>query len=382
MNKPHDSLVTADPLSPELSEWDSQLFKSLISTNLSPEQQKRIVKPERIHTRQEMVLAVHWHPEFVPLDLIRARLAAMFPSRRREMIIPTQHNVLMSYDDFAGVEVDCFSGSFNRKVQLLIHFHAAKVEGADAFRAMLAHTFRYRSRQLQELLETILEPAYEERMQQAADQAGADEDLVAFLRAQTRKLRRMLDEHGSAVPAEAIRNKLLLHYIQSMRDRLDEHVINHALTLLRAVKELVKANFSNEHYYATEEFIEEVRSLGGGIIIPHPEQFWPILLADYDVDGYEVWNPQSREFTEFLIQAVTRQNKGRRRGRRELLISMGDDCHMGEKARDPQFQDPEKVGRQIGVQPPWDDPAMHKTLVMANASRQRFMDEYAARLIG
>ncbi len=47
------------------------------------------------------------------------------------------------------------------------------------------------------------------------------------------------------------------------------------------------------------------------MVIPHPEQFWPILLADYDVDGYEVWNPQSREYTDFLIRALDNQNKRR-----------------------------------------------------------------------
>jgi hypothetical protein len=77
------------------------------------------------------------------------------------------------------------------------------------------------------------------------------------------------------------------------------------------VKALVKVEFSLKYFYRTSEVIEEARALGAGIVIPHPEQFWPILLKEYDVDGIEVWNPQSRRYTEFLISVLNRRNQKR-----------------------------------------------------------------------
>ncbi|MCG3138923.1 MAG: hypothetical protein HJJLKODD_02794 [Phycisphaerae bacterium] len=365
----------------EITEWDQQTYLKLISVDLTPEQENRITHTDQIYPRQEAVLAVHWHPEFVPLQPIRQRLQTMFPSRQTELIIPTQHNILQSYDDFSGVEVDCYSTSFNRKVQLLIHFHRPRIDQADVFKSMLLHTFQYRSRQLFEFIETIINPLYEKRLQRAADITGADEDLVEFTRLHTVKLKKLYLRNEGITPAQAIKNKLLSQYFETLIDLFDEHLVHHALLLLRSVKEIVKANFNLEYFYQTEEIIEEVRALGGGIVIPHPEQFWPILLAEYDVDGYEVWNPQSRDYTEFLIQVVDRQNRSPLSRKRPLLIFMGDDCHMGEKVKEPRYQDPEKAGREVGVQPAWDDLAIRKSLIVANCDRRTVIEEYRQRLL-
>ena len=123
-----------------------------------------------------------------------------------------------------------------------------------------------------------------------------------------------------------------------------------------------------------------VRGVGGCIIIPHPEQFWPVLLDDLDVDGIEVWNPQSFQYTEFLIDVVNRGNRSARGGRKPLLLTMGDDCHLGEKVKDPALQDPLKAKREVGLQPPWNDLSIRKRLVAANASRKNVIHEYKERL--
>ena len=115
-------------------------------------------------------------------------------------------------------------------------------------------------------------------------------------------------------------------------------------------------------------------------MIPHPEQFWPILLENYDVDGIEVWNPQSYEYTRFLIDVVNRENRTFRRRQRPLLITMGDDCHLGEKIKDPRYQDAAKAGREIGWQPPWEDLAIAKRLIAANCCRERVIQDYRDRL--
>jgi hypothetical protein len=366
--------------SSDVSEADQRAYERLIAEGLSVEQRERVRRPSEVFPRQDRLLAVHWHPEFVPLDLIRERIDAMFPNRSGELVIPTQHNVLVSYDGFSGVEVDCNSRGFDRKVQLLAHFANDRLEKADVFKDMLQHTFTYRSRQLFEFMATVLEPVYEDRLQRAAAKTGADDELVTFVRTHTAKLKRLYEENESSTPPDAVRNKLLMNYIETLRDSFHPWLVDRALTFLRALKGIVKANFSNEYFYTSEEVIEEVRSLGGGVVVPHPEQFWPILLADYDVDGYEVWNPQSREYTEFLINVVARQNRTRARGARPLLITMGDDCHLGEKVKEPRFQDPEKAGREVGVQPAWDDLAIRKSLILADADRRRVVAEYRDRL--
>lgn len=66
-------------------------------------------------------------------------------------------------------------------------------------------------------------------------------------------------------------------------------------------------------------------------MIPHPEQFWPILLTGYDVDGVEVWNPQSHRYTNFLVSVLNEKNRRMDSSERPLLIFMGDDTHMSEK---------------------------------------------------
>jgi hypothetical protein len=141
----------------DLTDADEQRYQRLVSTELSPEQIKQIVNPPAIHPQQKAVLAVHWHPEFIPIDLILQRVATMYPNREDELIIPTQHNCLLSLDGFAGVEVDCYSQQFNRKVQLLLHFREEAIAGdrAAILKDMLAYTFSYRSRQLFEFIDTI-----------------------------------------------------------------------------------------------------------------------------------------------------------------------------------------------------------------------------------
>ncbi len=370
-------LATIDP---NVTEWDQQAFLRIVSTDLTPEQKARIVEPPVVHAKQNAVVAVHWHPEFVPMELIMQRVDRMFPNRRAELIIPTQHNVLLPLDGYAGVEIDCYSTGFNRKVQLLTHFAASRVEQADVFEAMLAHTFKYRASQLFEFIDSILDPVFQDRVDRAAKKTGASDDLVRFMRIHVSKVKQLIDRNEGVTPPDMVKNKLLRNYFNALRDHYDESLIHRAQVFLQAIKKIVKYGFKLTYFYRTEEVIEEVRALGGAIVIPHPEQFWPILLADYDVDGIEVWNPQSQEYTEFLINVVHRENKKRRTGERPLLIFMGDDTHFGEKVIDPDRQDPEKAGRQLGVQSAWDDLSIRKSLIIAHADRPNLIAEYKSRL--
>lgn len=118
------------------------------------------------------------------------------------------------------------------------------------------------------------------------------------------------------------------------------------------------------------------------MVIPHPEQFWPILLAEYDVDGYEVWNPQSQRYTEFLISVLYEKNRRRGNLARRMLVFMGDDTHMGEKTLPVQSGNGNKARREIGLQTAWDDLSISKKLIVADMDRARVIQEYQTRLDG
>ncbi len=366
--------------SAELSERDEKSYKNIINTDLTPRQQEIITTPHRLFPKQRAVLATHFHPEHIPLSLIEKRIKAMFPNRETELIIPTQHNILMSWNEFSGVEVDCYASGFNRKVQLLLHFRNRGIKNAHVLKEMLGHTFTYRSKQLQELIATIIDPVLESRLQQAAAETGATESLIRFVRAATRKFFTLFEKHESETPPQVIKNKMLRDFFDELRSDHDRALINHAQILIKAAKNIMKSHFPLSHFYRAEEIIEETRLHGGGIVIPHPEQFWPILLADYDVDGYEVWNPQSQQYTEFLITVVNRHNKTLSAGARPILIFMGDDTHMGEKVKDPEVQDPEKAAREAGYQPAWNNLTIRKSLIMAQTTIQSVIKEYTGRL--
>ncbi|HWR05063.1 MAG TPA: hypothetical protein VN419_13745 [Humidesulfovibrio sp.] len=375
--QPQEALAEVNGLSPAPTQDDERAFAAITCTALTPEEAARIVVPAEVLPRQERVLAVHWHPEFVPMPLIRQRIEATFPACGHSLIIPTQHNEITTYGDYAGVEVDCYSSGFNQKVQLLIHFRADRLDKAGVLKSMLAHTARYRSSQLFEFLH-VLSGADEARLNMVAADTGAAEETIRFARLHAQKLLALLERHHAALPLETLKNKLVRGFLDAQRPRYGERLVTRVQSFVQAVKLRVKAQFPMQYFYRATEVIEEARSFGAGVVIPHPEQFWPILLADYDVDGYEVWNPQSQRYTEFLIDTLARKNRKGWTERRQLVF-MGDDTHMSEKLRNP---DPasDKVLREIGVQPAWDDIGIRKRLLASGMDRACVINEYTARL--
>jgi hypothetical protein len=366
--------------SQEITDWDIETYRSLVTTDITKAQEKRIIEPSLVFEKEPVIMGLHWHPEIVPLEMIGKRIAAMFPDKEEEFLIPTQHNEIMEYDGFSGVEVDCYSREFNRKVQLLLHFKSENLSNGDVLRSMLEHTFNYRASQFYDLMNSIIDPAYEERIEIAVEETGVDEELVTFVKVYAKKIMMLIDKLYDETPTVSIKNKLLPNFISTLDGFYDSNFINRALIFIKEVKRIVKQNFVLDYFYETNEIIEETRGLGGGVIVPHPEQFWPILLADYDVDGYEVWNPQSREFTEFLIQVVVKKNKTGDYREKPLLITMGDDTHMGEKLKEERHQKKEKASREIGLQPAWDDIEIRKSLILGNFDRSGIIDEYISRI--
>ena len=377
---PHlERLPDPADVTPDVTEYDERLFASLIDTSLDAEAAARIATPAVVMPAQDSVLAVHWHPEHVPLALIKQRIEASYPAARKSLIIPTQHNELMEYGPYTGVEVDCYSRGFNQKVQLLLHFRTQKLANAAVLKSMLAHTHAYRQSQLFDYLSTVTKPD-EERLSLAAKESGSDEAVVAMARACCLKLAELLERNAGSMPVDAIKNKLVRNFVDGLRPLLGNALANRVQVFLKEVKAVVKAQFPLTYFYRTTEFIEEVRALGGGVVIPHPEQFWPILLANYDVDGYEVWNPQSQRYTEFLISVLYEKNRRRGNGERRMLVFMGDDTHMGEKTLAVSNGDSSKARREIGLQPAWDDLVIGKKLIVADMDRARVIEEYTARL--
>lgn len=381
ISKPQFPSLVPDSIPEEVTDRDEAIFWGINSTVLTDEQQSRVCVPAEVFPRQREVLAVHWHPEFVPISLAVSRLQTMFPNREQELVIPTQHNVLMSHAGYLGVEVDCYSRRFNQKVQLLVHMTREKGAGADVLRSMLEHTRQYRATQLMDLLRTFTQPV-QERLDAAARVTGADADLIRFIALQVTKLDRLLHAHIAELPLDVVKNKMVRNFFHALRPCYGHRLIDRALNFLQEVKKEVKRDFPLQYFFRTSEVIEEARGLGAGIVVPHPEQFWPILLAEYDVDGYEVWNPQSQRYTDFLIEVVTSKNRERSRSRPPLLIFMGDDTHMGEKVRTETETDLAKAGREVGYQPAWEDWTIRKRLLRSGIARAGVISEYTARLQG
>jgi hypothetical protein len=368
------------PHAHEITDWDQQVYAQLVSVDLTPPQIEHLRNPKQIYDREDSVLAIHWHPEMVPLPLVKERMDKMFPNAVEKLFIPTQHNMLMACDGLAGVEVDCQAKDFNRKIQLLFHFLEDRIEEAPILKSMLAYTYQYRQSQFYDYLETIINPRFEDRLQSAVRVTGMEEDIVRLTRVYAQKLKDLMAANYAQTPDISIKNKLLTNYFNRLREFYDAHIIDKAIILLLEVKKIVKQNFPPDYFYDVREVIEEARAYGAGIVVPHPEQFWPVLLADYDIDGIEVWNPQSREFTEFLIQVVIRKNREQRHTKHPLLIMMGDDCHLSSKlpASDPQSR--KGVSREVGYQPAWHEVIIRKSLKMGNFDRKRIIEEYRSRL--
>jgi len=365
----------------EITDWDNETLTRLVSTQLSEQAISQIINPPFILEREKYMMALHWHPEIVPNDLLSTRINAMFPSVLDEIIIPTQHNDLVSWDSYSGVEVDSYSKEFNRKVQLLFHFDSNRLEHAHTFKSMLSHTYKYRASQFFDFLETLTNPTFKDRIAEAVAITELDKETLDFVQVSSAKLKMLIDRNFSDIPEQSIKNKLIPAWFQELKEFYEPHLVNRAIIFLKTVKEIVKSKFVLTYFYETQEVIEETRALGCGIVIPHPEQFWPILLADYDVDGYEVWNPQSREFSEFLIQTVIKKNQTLTKKKRSLLVFMGDDTHMSEKIKELDKQEPEKAKREIGYQPAWEDPAIQKSLVYGQFDKKSIILEYKARLL-
>jgi len=368
-----------DPTSPTPD--DEAVFLSLVRTTLDPQQIERVRNAPAAYPHEKCVMAIHWHPEFVPLDLIAERFDATFPEADDALIIPTQHNVVLEYNGFAGAEVDCYSASFNQKVQLLLHFSDENAAKADALKSMLKYTFDYRNTQLLDLIEALRQPN-SPRSELASLQTGADSKVIGFVLGEAAKIQEFLSRYADVMRPDMFKNRIVRDFIDSGRGRMEEDFLNRAQAFVKAVKEIVKAEFPTRYFYRTEEVIEEARACGAGIVVPHPEQFWPILLAEYDVDGYEVWNPMSRKYTEFLISVVMDRSERIGFGKRKPLVFMGDDTHMSEKVKEPRWQDPAKADREIGVQPAWKDVSVVARLASAGTDKRRIVAEYRDRLRG
>ena len=372
--------IGPEPVEDAVTEADERRFFAIISTDLNAEQRGWVAKPEQAFPRKTDVMALHWHPEFIPMELIRERIHNMFPNMDNALIIPTQHNELLSYDGvYSGVEIDCYSKGFNQKVQLLLHMRKEVAEQAAVLQSMAAYTYKYRSSQLFDFMHSFVKPI-DERLEAAARETGADAQLIAFVTGHVKKLHTLIETHHDKIPPLMVKNKLLRNYFDMLRDVYDDVLIDRAQAYLKAVKVVVKREFPLTYFYRTREVIEEARAENACIVIPHPEQFWPILMADYDVDGIEIWNPQSRRYTDFMISVLNKENRAHRKGRGRLLVLMGDDTHMGEKVKPPAARDMEKASREIGLQPGWDDLFIKKKLILAEMELRSMMAEYRERL--
>ncbi|MDR0356189.1 MAG: hypothetical protein LBJ64_10735 [Deltaproteobacteria bacterium] len=362
-------------LSIDVRQDDIIAFDRLTSIDLTFEEQTLAGTPDQVDQQEKRLLAIHFHPEWIPLPLIENRLALAFPQAEDRLVIPTQHNRLTTMGDWAGVEVDCFAPNFGQKIQLLIHFKKTAITKAGAFKDMLDQTFSYRAHQLLEILAALTNPS--ESISKEIKDNGLDHealDLASFFAFRLEELIRTRNVLASE-RSEMLKNRLLTDFMLARNQGIEPALFSDSLAAANMVKSMVKRRLDYNRFRSAHEVIEEARSFNAGVIIPHPPQFWPALLDDLDVDGWEVWNPSTPKQTLFLIDCLSRTKR-----RRPLLAFMGDDTHMSSKIRPNITEDKNGAGREIGFQPPWFDPEVVSALKKTGQSRERTMDEYRARM--
>ncbi len=365
----------------DLDEEDWRQFHHLTSVELTAGETELAASPGRAAPESRAYLATHWHPEWIPLDLIRRRLDTAFPRAENSLAIPTQHNRVLTFGPWAGVEADAYDRRYGLKVQLLVHFAADRRPRASAFLAMMDRTYNYRAHQLLDILGRLAEPDAASLNVQKALKCSVTETALRMARFYAIRLRTLIERSGIlGGPAdEMLKNRLLPDFLQARSSPAHRALAEQALMVIGAVKKTVKTGLNPEAFHSPEEIIEEARSLGGGVVIPHPPIFWPILLADLDVDGWEVWNSSTPHHTVFLLEALDRANQARR-GRRRLLAFMGDDTHLSGKIRPARSEEKDSANREIGFQDPWFDPAVQTVLERTGQSLIGTLNEYRTRL--
>ena len=358
-------------ISDNISPAELECFKKLTSINLNDQATFLAGVPSQLAPKEQELMALHWHPEWVPIELIESRIHKAFPVATNSLVIPTQHNQVLTSGAYAGVEADVYAKNYGQKVQLLIHFKADKMPKAGVFIKMMERTYNYRAHQLMEILDALIGPGAACELSTAA----VSMEAVKLACLYAHKLKFLILEHkilGSEAD-ELLKNRLLTDFIGGSAKNFSPELVGQALAHINAVKKGVKSQMRPEQFYSPEEVIEEARSLGAGVIIPHPPKFWPILLSELDVDGWEVWNPSTPKHTIFLIEALKRHNETHAK---KLLAFMGDDTHMSAKIRENYGTEKKGAEREIGFQPPWADPIVAKSLKEAGQSRQKSLDAY------
>ena len=361
---------------------DWVVFNRLTSMCLSPEEEKMAVTSDQKGSEAKEFMAIHWHPEWVPLELIQRRVDGTFPQAKNSLLIPTQHNKIMSLGAWAGVEADVYASQYGLKVQLLIHFPVERLPQASGLQAMMNKTYNYRANQLLNILDGLVET---DPSQVSADFSicSVSEPALNLARVYAGRLRALVERSGlmECGQTEMLKNRLLSDFIFARTKPEDGAMVQQALVYIEAVKKKVKSELNPNAFYSPEEVIEEARGFGAGVVIPHPPMFWPILLSNLDVDGWEVWNPSTPKHTLFLLDALKRANQlGRRSGRRPLLVFMADDTHMSGKIR-PNINSKKVFStREIGFQAPWFDLGVKDALKGMKQSLLGTLTEYKARL--
>ncbi|MDR3203178.1 MAG: hypothetical protein LBV23_00320 [Deltaproteobacteria bacterium] len=353
-----------------------EVFNRLTRVELTEEERRLAVTPIETAQDERRLMAIHFHPEWTPIEFIEARLKRAFPKADDTLIIPTQHNQIMTMGPWAGVEADVFSPSLSQKIQLLIHFKSSALTKAGPLMEMMERTFSYRALQLLDVIEALSMPDSEIQKELLktglAGQALEIASQYALKVAGLVESQKILGSQRSVM----LKNRLLSDFIQALGKDLPPSLMGEVLSLIKLIKGIVKKRLRPTCFFSAQEVIEEARSIDAGVVIPHPPVFWPVLLDDLDVDGWEVWNPSTPSHAVFLINCLSRAPKGRR----PLLAFMGDDTHMSSKIRPKMLDD--KVGSEseIGFQHPWFDAKVQQALKAAGQSRERTMDEYRSRL--
>lgn len=353
-----------------------ELFEDLIKDQLNKDKTDKVTNPRFIMPEIENVLALHWHPENLSIETAVKRLSKTFPNATNKLIIPTDHNIFKSYQGISGTEIDCFAKELKKKVQLLIHIKDDNLKNSFTLKTMVNYSAEFSKKFLLFFLDSLIGKSTVSNFiwEKVASEAVLDKKYYEEIRKLSKEFITLFESRK--IDYFLISNSLLVNFVCNILTKYNDLIKKQAKLFLLEFKKLCYIHFDTKFFYSVEDFVEEVQWSGGAISVPHPEQFWPILLTKYKFDGIEFWNPSSASYSELILDRIIRLNKYKKEA---VIPLVGDDTHFNKLVEEVSKN--RIPSRDLGYQPIWKSKIIQQILKRNSLCKQKIIDLYRERLM-
>jgi hypothetical protein len=233
----------------ELNQWDQEAFERIISTELTEEQKARVVTPGLTFPGQKSLLAIHWHPEFIPSDLIAQRISACFRTARRSWSFPPSTTCLSRLGGLHWREVDCYAAGLIARCSCCCISIRTGWSGPPASRPCWSTRSNTGPGSFSNIWIRWLILFMTAVCRGPWPPPARTRSWCASPGSTAGKLKQLIEINQSIIDEETIKNKLLPDFFEELRAFYPERLINHAQSLLHAVKKIVKAQYNLTYFY-------------------------------------------------------------------------------------------------------------------------------------